>query len=76
VFQKQSDDDFKYAYQGVYQSQVYGNNVYTPQFSADSPSRSYRPMVGDSLKGISGKRLLRAMTSRIVKKGKSIARIG
>lgn len=67
VFQKQSDNDFQYAYQGDVQAQVQGNSGYELQFLADPPSRSYVPLHSSStvglqqevLESISGKRLVR-----------------
>ena len=67
VFQKQSDDEFQYAYQGDFQAQVQGTSGYELQFLADPPSRSYVPLHSNSraglqqevLESISGKRLVR-----------------
>ena len=73
AFVKQSGDDFNYAYQGALQSQVGGNAGYELQFLPDPPSRSYIPIAGAGLESVSGKRLLRALTRRGIKKIKAYA---
>ena len=73
VFRKQSDDDFKYAYQGEFQAQLEGNHGYELQFLPDPPSRSYVPvrawskkgMEQDVLEAISGRTVARHLLKRM-----------
>lgn len=72
AFQKQSDADFQYAYQGEYQAQVQGHSGYQLQFLPDLPSRIYVPLFGHSKEGwkqdvletTSGKTLVRHLLRR------------
>ena len=44
VFQKQTDSDFRFPYQGRYLSDIQGHDGYRLQFLPDPPSRSYVPI--------------------------------
>lgn len=75
VFQKQSDGDFKFAYQGDFLSQIEKNNGYKLQFFSTPPSRSYVPLREHALDVIRTKDLVRAVAARVSKRVfKTIAR--
>jgi hypothetical protein len=46
AFQKMSDEEFQFAYQGQYMAKAQGNLGYRLQFLADPPSRTYVPLRG------------------------------
>ena len=48
VFEKQSDEDFQFPYQGEFMARELGNYGYELQFLATPPSRSYIPIRADS----------------------------
>jgi len=52
VFQKQSDEEFRFPYQGDFMPQVYGNHGYQLQFLPTPPSRTYIPVVTDMKGGL------------------------
>jgi SAM-dependent methyltransferase len=52
IFQKTSDQDFQFAYQGSYLSQKQKNMGYRLQFLPIPPSRSYVPLVGTGENGL------------------------
>jgi len=72
VFEKQSDDDFHFPYQGEFMAQVNGNHGYELQFLATPPSRSYIPIRAESSDGLlesfSVKTLARHVVRRIGRK--------
>ena len=76
VFRKSTDQEFRYAYQGDFQSQVYGNGGYELQFLPDPPSRSYVPVHALTIDGlrqevltsISGKRLFKFLLHKWLRK--------
>lgn len=52
VFQKQSDEDFRFPYQGDFMSQVHGNHGYQLQFLPTPPSRTYIPVLTNAKEGL------------------------
>jgi hypothetical protein len=82
VFQKQSDADFQYAYQGEYMAQFQANYGYQLQFLPEPPSRTYIPLRASSsdgmqqgvLESISFKVLVRHLLHRLGRRIK--ARVG
>jgi len=76
VFEKRSDEDFQFPYQGEYMAQAYGNYGYELQFLSDPPSRTYVPIRANSsdglLNSISVKTLARHVLRRV---GRKLTRI-
>jgi hypothetical protein len=79
VFQKQSDDDFKIAYQGSFQSEDQGNLGYQLQFLPNPPSRTYIPLLVADLErelgAIRGGVVARHLLGRVKKRLKSRLRL-
>lgn len=65
VFQKQSDADFHYPYQGEYLQQINHNFGYRLQFLTDPPSYSYVPVYKEDLSNLGTKTLLNVLLRRI-----------
>ena len=68
VFQKLSEADFKFAYQGDFLSQVESNHGYKLQYLSEPPSRSYVPLREQALDVIRTKSLIRAVATRVFKR--------
>lgn len=68
VFQKQTDEDFRFAYQGDFLSQIEKNTGYKLQFLPTPPSRSYVPLREHALDVIRTKDLIRAVVARVLKR--------
>ena len=51
VFQKQSDEDFWFPYQGNVMSQVHGNHGYQLQLLPTPPRRTYIPVLTNTIEG-------------------------
>ncbi len=68
VFQKQSDADFKYPYQGSYLSHREGISGYALQFFPDPPARTYVPIApsGSASHAISSVSALRRIARKII----------
>jgi len=74
VMQKQSEEDFKYAYQDSYMAHVQGNAGYEMQFLPNPPSYSYVPMAA-SLEAVGWRQLASALSSRITNKIKRVVKL-
>jgi hypothetical protein len=76
VFQKLSDDDFQYAYQGGYLARSQGDYGYQLQFLPNPPSRSYIPLfahdLGRELGAIRGGVLARHLLGRVRRRLKTM----
>ena len=68
VFQKRASEDFRFAYQGDFLSQVEKNNGYRLQFLPTPPSRSYVPLREHALDVIRTKDLIRAVVVRVLRR--------
>ena len=76
VFQKTTDEEFQFAYQGDYLAQKQGNLGYRLQFLPEPPSRSYVPVRGTGenlLASVGTVNLARYVAKRTV--GKLMSRI-
>lgn len=72
VMQKQTNDDFKYPYQGLFLSQVQNNYGYQIQFLPNPPSRTYLPLI--LLESVPTKQLLKKLSERLIQKSKQFLR--
>ncbi len=71
VFQKQTDADFRYPYQGRYLSDIQGHDGYRLQFLPNPPSRSYVPVTRRStIKTFRAKHLIGELARRVLTKMK------
>jgi SAM-dependent methyltransferase len=68
VMQKQTDEDFKYAYQADLLKSKYGHFGYKLQFLPSPPSRSYIPMFDEQLSSVPTKDVIRESIRRIKNK--------
>lgn len=68
VFQKQSDEDFRFPYQGNVMSQVHGNHGYQLQFLPTPPSRTYIPVLTNTIEGPLSKFSVKTLARHILRR--------